>query len=255
MQGSELVGDGVDGDGDGIADEMTVGDLTALTVYLAAQPRPLTFRAIASVGEATAINPAQIAEIDEGEALFSEIGCANCHRPELEIEVPIYSEPSTRETHRDAVFPGGQDPESEGLSEDTAITFDLTADIPDNLFIDPMTGMEVHLGAFESNGEGGAIVRLFGDLKRHYMGPRLAESVDETGNGRATWMTKELWGVGSTPPYLHDGRATTLTEAIDYHGGESAPSRNNFFALSPADQAAIIAFLNDMTIFLPAEEE
>ena len=190
-----------------------------------------------------------------GERLFSDVGCANCHRPELEIEVPIFSEPSASETHRDLVFPGGQLPEELGLDEGTAITFDLTADQPDNLFLDPVTGMEVHLGAFESNGKGGAIVRLFGDLKRHYMGPRLAEAIDETGNGRATFMTKELWGVGSTGPYLHDGRATTLTEAIDFHGGEAAPSRNNFFALTPADQAAIIAFLSDMTIFLPAEEE
>jgi len=66
-------------------------------------------------------------------------------------------------------------------------------------------------------------------------------------------MTKELWGVGATAPYLHDGRATTLTEAIDFHGGESSAARDSFFAQSPADQAALIAFLNDMVIFLPAE--
>ena len=113
----------------------------------------------------------------------------------------------------------------------------------------------MHLGAFETDGKGRAIVRLFGDLKRHYMGRDLAENIDETGNGRATFLTKELWGVGSTAPYMHDGRATTITEAIDWHGGEARTSRESFFALSPTNQQAIIAFLEDMTIFLPAEEE
>lgn len=40
MQPMEIVGDGVDGDFDGIVDELTIGDQTALAVYLAAQPRP-----------------------------------------------------------------------------------------------------------------------------------------------------------------------------------------------------------------------
>ena len=113
-------------------------------------------------------------------------------------------------------------------------------------------GSIVHLGAFAPNGTGGGFVNLFSDLKRHDMGPLLAESVDETGAGASVWMTKELWGVGATAPYLHDGRATTLTEAIAFHGGESQASANNFFALSNADQLRVIAFLNDMTIFLPA---
>ncbi|MEZ5591917.1 MAG: hypothetical protein R3F53_14875 [Gammaproteobacteria bacterium] len=42
LQAVELVGYGVDGDGDGIVDEMTVGDQTTLMIYLAAQPRPVT---------------------------------------------------------------------------------------------------------------------------------------------------------------------------------------------------------------------
>ncbi len=47
-------------------------------------------------------------------------------------------------------------------------------------------------------------------------------------------MTKELWGVGSTGPYLHDGWGTTLTEAILDHGGEGADSRDRFVDLPTA---------------------
>jgi cytochrome c peroxidase len=62
-------------------------------------------------------------------------------------------------------------------------------------------------------------------------------------------MTRNLWGVGSTAPYLHDGRATTLTEAIIEHGGEAAASRNAFLARTHDDQAALIAFLNNLVMF------
>ena len=56
-------------------------------------------------------------------------------------------------------------------------------------------------------------------------------------------MTKELWGVGSTPPYMHDGRSTTITEAILEHGGEARDAREAFVALPPDDQADLHVFL------------
>ena len=112
---------------------------------------------------------------------------------------------------------------------------------------------EVAEAHFDRRGAGGVVVRLFGDLRRHDMGPGLAESIDETGAGASVWMTKELWGVGTSDPYLHDGRATTLTEAILEHGGEAAGHSADFNALSDADQADLIAFLSSLTIFLPPE--
>src|SRR5436305_2113 len=50
MQAVELVGAGVDGDFDGVVNELTVGDVTALTVYLAAQPSPTTSVELAGLG-------------------------------------------------------------------------------------------------------------------------------------------------------------------------------------------------------------
>ena len=94
-------------------------------------------------------------------------------------------------------------------------------------------------------------MRLYGDLKRHEMGPGLAENVDETGHGASVWMTKELWGVGSTAPYLHDGRSTTLSEAILEHGGEAESARANFADLTDAQQAKLIRFLENLVLFFP----
>ena len=87
------------------------------------------------------------------------------------------------------------------------------------------------------------------------MGQDLAESIDETGTGKSVWLTKELWGVGSTAPYLHDGRATTLTEAILEHGGEAAAAKESFELLALADQEALIAFLDNLILFKIPEEE
>ena len=81
------------------------------------------------------------------------------------------------------------------------------------------------------------------------MGSGLAEGVDEVGTGAAVFMTENLWGVGSTAPYLHDGRSTTLTEAILEHGGEAASSRDAFVALATADQRDVIHFLNNLVLF------
>ena len=67
------------------------------------------------------------------------------------------------------------------------------------------------------------------------MGPRLAEPVNEIAGDDVTpiplnprnrhtpdtFLTENLWGVGSTAPYMHDGRATTLAEAIIEHAADN----------------------------------
>ena len=76
------------------------------------------------------------------------------------------------------------------------------------------------------------------------MGPALAENfhlADDSGNRRFT--TARLWGVADSGPYLHDGRALTITDAILLLGGEAQPSRDSFVALSQADKDAVLAFL------------
>lgn len=63
------------------------------------------------------------------------------------------------------------------------------------------------------------------------------------------FLTRNLWGIASSSPYLHDGRATTLTEAILEHGGEAQGSRNAFVAATRPEQRALIAFLENLVLF------
>jgi mono/diheme cytochrome c family protein len=249
LQAVELVGSGVDGDFDGVTDELTVGDVTSLAVYVAAQPRPTSRTELATLKLTAPLNEAEKQSIDRGGQVFRQVGCASCHIPRLLIDNPVFSEPSQNPNFRDAVFPAGQDPLAEGLDPSHPVTFDLTNGQPDNVIRNDKGQPIYRLGSLQKNSAGKAAVLLFGDLKRHDMGPGLAEPIDEAGTGASVFLTRNLWGVGSTAPYLHDGRATTLTEAILEHGGEGAAARDAFTRLAVGSQKDLLAFLNNMILF------
>ncbi len=92
-------------------------------------------------------------------------------------------------------------------------------------------------------------IRPFTDLLLHDMGPELADGRPDYGASGAEWRTAPLWGLGLTgvvskvAMLLHDGRARDVTEAILWHGGEGAPSRDRFKAMARGDRAALVAFL------------
>jgi len=248
MQAVEIIGEGVDGDGDRVVNEVSVGDITALSVYLASQPRPTTKMELASLNVIDPLTNAENVRIRGGAMVFSKVGCQTCHIQKLMLDDPTFSEPSQVAAYRDVKFPAGQDPVALGVDPKFAIKVDLTEDQPDNR-ITYSDGQVFKLGSLAKDSSGHAVVELFSDLKRHDMGAGLAEPIDEAGTGRATFMTRGLWGVGSTAPYMHDGRATTLTEAILEHGGEAQASRNAFVDLSRMEQRALIAFLNNLVLF------
>jgi len=274
MTPTEFSGPDVDLDFDGVANEVTIEDVTAMTIYLAAQPRPTSrveldnlrrALALAGAGELAddlglpALTRAQRAQISRGADRFTDIGCEDCHRASLETAGVTFAEPSPIADFR---FDFGVDPRVPVLVDPTRpLTFDVTRDQPDNVIRIGDTVVR-RLGSFESNGRGGAVIRAYGDLKRHDMGRALAESIGEpepldpaTRIPASVFLTKELWGLANTAPYLHDGRASTVQEAIFEHGGEAAVARDRFRALSASAQADLLAFLNNLVLFFPAEEE
>jgi CxxC motif-containing protein (DUF1111 family) len=89
-------------------------------------------------------------------------------------------------------------------------------------------------------------VRSYTDLLMHDMGPGLADGIGSHPSEGSEFRTPPLWGVHYTAPYLHDGRAATLEQAISAHGGEATAARQRFMALSPVDRAKVIAFLNSL---------
>ena len=60
------------------------------------------------------------------------------------------------------------------------------------------------------------------------------------------FRTAPLWGVSAMSQFLHDGRATTLTEAILAHDGQARNARDRFAGLSAEEQQALLAFLQSL---------
>jgi CxxC motif-containing protein (DUF1111 family) len=87
----------------------------------------------------------------------------------------------------------------------------------------------------------------FTDLLLHDMGPELGDGLEEDGVSGQEFRTPPLWGIASTgPPYLHDGRAMTMYDAIIAHGGEAKTSARKFKMLSEEEQASLLRFLNSL---------
>src|SRR5262249_308788 len=96
--------------------------------------------------------------------------------------------------------------------------------------------------------DGRVRVELFSDLKRHDMGPALADPHDSFGVIAASqFLTPPLWGVSATAPYMHDGRAPTLREAVLAHSGEADRPRQQFLGLFFDDQSKIVEFLGTLS--------
>jgi CxxC motif-containing protein (DUF1111 family) len=87
------------------------------------------------------------------------------------------------------------------------------------------------------------VVALYSDLLLHDMGS-LGDGIAQ-GTARTSEMkTPPLWGLRARGPYLHDGRAATISAAIRMHDGKAARARDRFNRLGSTQQQQLIAFLN-----------
>jgi CxxC motif-containing protein (DUF1111 family) len=86
------------------------------------------------------------------------------------------------------------------------------------------------------------------DFLVHDMGS-LGDQIGNDGDSVATtrlMRTAPLWGLHHRTKLLHDGRASTITEAIHAHDGQGLASRRAFDALSTSDRNAMLtAMLSD----------
>ncbi|HEU4401942.1 MAG TPA: di-heme oxidoredictase family protein [Candidatus Polarisedimenticolia bacterium] len=206
-----------DFDEDGVEDEMSVGDITAATLYQATLNTP---------GRVRREDPVRGAAVRAGEAKFGMIGCTSCHVPKMTLDSPIFCEPY------------GLNPAGTFSDTSASYCFDMTRDGPKP--------------RLERSGQT-AIVRAFTDLKRHVIcdaevSHYCNEKKIQSGVPTNQFITRKLWDAGNSAPYGHRGDLTTLTEAIEAHGGEGRAARDAFLALPRADRDAIIEFLKSLQI-------
>ena len=200
MQPIEVVGQNFDADNDGVENEITIGEISALHIFNTNLERPTV----------QGVTPASQA----GAQHFSAFGCANCHKPFLDTRSPVLT----------YTFP----------------------EVPTDPQANPFYSVDLRTtpAGFDPSPLGGIRVPLFSDLKRHDMGPGLAESFGTPLDSQ--FITARLWGVADTAPYLHDGRALTLTDAILAHGGEAQAARDAFDQAAPAQRVELLTFLRTL---------
>ncbi|POF33721.1 di-heme oxidoredictase family protein [Roseibium marinum] len=224
MQASERFGAAWTGtddfDGDGHADELTPGQVSALVAWQATLPAPTRRADLPETWRQAA---------QRGETLFGEVGCSSCHIPELPLDSLVFQDPGPFDTA--------------GTLRQSDVAGPLALDL----------GTLDWVKALPRDDQGRVLVPLFGDLKRH----KIADAANDTfGNellaqrfvARDVFMTAELWGIGSTAPYGHRGDLTTLNEVILAHGGEATESRKAYSGLEEPDRKSIIAFLRSLEI-------
>ena len=108
-------------------------------------------------------------------------------------------------------------------------------------------------GASEIAPLNNATFHPYTDLLLHDMGPGLDDNYTENSALTYEWRTTPLWGLGlqessqgSEMFLLHDGRAKTFEQAIEFHGGEAATSRDNFRNLPASEKEQVIKFLKSL---------
>jgi len=92
----------------------------------------------------------------------------------------------------------------------------------------------------------GAILTAFlcSDLLLHDMGPGLADGFEQGSTTGSEFRTAPLWRVSERGHFLHDGRATTILDAILLHGGQATGAVDAFTAPSADDRQAVVDLLN-----------
>ena len=171
------------------------------------------------------------ADVQRGQRLLERVGCTRCHVPQYMVA----------RDRRVADVETGFDPDRGHFNRLFATAtplFTSRSDVPG------LPPVKLPL-------QGRFLVRnLFTDFKRHDLGPAFHER-EYDGTIRRSFLTTALWGVGSTPPYGHDGRSVTLEDVILRHGGEAQVERDAFAGLGRTQRQEIIAFLNSLILFPP----
>jgi cytochrome c peroxidase len=235
IQSTERFGIDTDPDGDGVVNEMTRADVTAVTVYQAVLQVP---------GRVIPNDPAVERAVILGERVFGKIGCATCHVPDLPLDSQgwIFTEPNPYNPAGN-LRPG----------ETRTLRVDLTSESLPQPRLKPDASRIIHVAAFT-------------DFKLHDICEPDDAAAEPLNQNETTWspkfrqgnrmfLTKRLWGAANEPPFFHHGLFTTLRQSVLAHSGEALASRQAFQNASQYEQNALIEFLKTLQVLPPGTRD
>jgi hypothetical protein len=257
MQSEERFGLNTDPDGDGIANELTVADLTAISMFQATLSVP---------GRVIPNDPAVEHANLVGQAVFNKLGCATCHAtlPLTSNNNPglpgqpgwIYFEPNPYNPATGPNSPNLQLGPANYPVSAPALTVDLTSNTL------PLPRLRAR--------DGLVLVPAYTDLRLH--------DISVTGNpttdpecepldqnqpagspgffaGNCKFITRKLWGFyNQGGAFMHHGKFTTAREAVEAHNGEALSQRLAFDALPLELQNDLIEFLKSLQVMPPGSK-
>jgi di-heme oxidoreductase (putative peroxidase) len=236
IQSTERFGKDTDPDGDGVMNELTRADVTAVCVFQATMAVP---------GQVIPNDPEIESAVLSGQNRFETIGCAQCHVQSLPLDQGgwIFTEPNPYNP------PGNLRP-----GEAPPLAVDLTSG-------------ELPHPRLKPDDNGVVYVPAYTDLKLHDIcegpGDPSIEPLDmnqPAGSpgffaGNRKFLTKKLWGSANEPPFFHHGQFTTLRQCVLAHAGEALASRTSFQALSTYEQDSVIEFLKTLQVLPPGTKD
>jgi hypothetical protein len=213
-----------DADQDGVVNELSEGELTAMTVYQVSLPIPQE------------VDP-DAADVMAGRGLMESTGCTDCHKPFLKLNDPTWRYTSSDGVElsidlTDPMLLGAGRPLKEA---DGSVLVRLWGDLKRyDLGTESHEPLDQPVGPSLPNHESGTI------------GERIPESLPMI--AREMMLTTELWGVRDTGPWWHDGSSLTLEDSILRHAGDAEASRVAYEALTEGEQADLLAFLASLQV-------
>ncbi len=229
IQSTERFGLNADPDGDGVVNELTRADVTAVSVWQATLQVP---------GRVIPRDPEIEAAVLAGEQTFERIGCASCHIPRLPLDRRgwVYSEPNPFNPPTN--LRSGEAPELKvDLTLPSLPQPRLQPDASGTVWVEAYTDFKLHDICASDEHE-----PL--DQNQSFWAPAFTA-------GNCRFLTKRLWGAANEPPFFHHGLFTTLRRAVVAHAGEALASRRAYDALPTASQDALIEFLKTLQVLPP----
>ncbi len=165
-------------------------------------------RSIPRPVERATTSAAEARFLGAGKAAFASVGCAGCHVAKLGEVEGLYSDLLVHEMGDEMADSGSYDGSEDGTDE--------------------------------------PLVPLLAENGQPQPQPKPGQPQERKSAGKKEWRTPPLWGFRDSGPYLHDGRAQTLEQAVALHGGQASGSAQKFFQLSPTERLQVEAFLKSL---------
>ncbi len=165
-------------------------------------------RSLPAPQERSPANEREAEYLAGGRKLFATVGCAACHTPQLGEVAGIYSDLLLHDMGRELGDAGSYGSFVPNSTEEEG---ELQGPVP------PLESVVL-----------------------------IREEPNLIGATRQEWRTPPLWGLRDSAPYMHDGRAATIEEAILMHAGEAFGSVKQYILLPAEERLQLTLFLRSL---------